>query len=298
MRICVIFNPTARGDKARRFRTHLDSIGHLCALKATMAAGHARVLAAEAIQEGYDTVVAAGGDGTLNEVVNGIGDVPNGFARTRVGVLPLGTINVFAREIGLPLRLMPAWRVILEGGEMVVDLPRAELEINGRSGVRYFLQLSGAGLDSRAISLVDWEAKKKLGPLAYIRAGFKALREPQPVIHAGDGRRTVTGEMVLVGNGRFYGGSIKMFPQASLRDGRLHVCVFPKVSLAVLCRAVFGFATGSLPRACHAIEFDSDSVTLAGSGRVLLELDGDNAGALPARLGIQPAALRVIVPAK
>src|SRR5215470_1936506 len=101
-RTCVIFNPTARGEKARRFRRHLDAIGAQSALKQTAAPGEARRLAAEAVEEGFEIVVAAGGDGTLNEVLNGLGDAPGGFERVRLGLLPLGTVNVFARELGLP----------------------------------------------------------------------------------------------------------------------------------------------------------------------------------------------------
>ena len=111
MRACVIFNPTARGEKAKRFRRHLDAFGSQCALKLTAAMGDARRLAAEAVVEGCGTVVAAGGDGTLNEVLNGIGDVPNGFDQARLAVLPLGTVNVFARELGIPTRLDRAWEV-------------------------------------------------------------------------------------------------------------------------------------------------------------------------------------------
>ena len=70
-----------------------------CALKATTAPGDARRLAAEAVADGFELIVAAGGDGTVNEVLNGLGDAPDGFARARLGVLPLGTVNVFAREI-------------------------------------------------------------------------------------------------------------------------------------------------------------------------------------------------------
>src|SRR5258708_30098773 len=97
VRICVIFNPTARGEKAKRFRRHLDTIAAECALKQTLAAGGARSLAAEAVNEGFQTIVAAGGDGTLNEVLNGIGDVEGGFARARLGALPLGTVTAFPR---------------------------------------------------------------------------------------------------------------------------------------------------------------------------------------------------------
>src|ERR1041385_7425971 len=101
MKTCVIFNPVARGDKARAFQTHLSAIASEAALKPTTGVGDARRLAADAVKEGFGTVVAAGGDGTLNEVLNGIADA-EGFERTRLGVLPLGTANVFAKELKLP----------------------------------------------------------------------------------------------------------------------------------------------------------------------------------------------------
>lgn len=113
MRACVIFNPTARGDKARHFRRHLEEFSDGIALKPTQAPGDGRRLATEAVRDGFDTLVAAGGDGTVNEVLNGIADAPSGFARARLAVLPLGTVNVFARELGLPLQLRPAWQAIM-----------------------------------------------------------------------------------------------------------------------------------------------------------------------------------------
>ena len=295
MRICVIFNPTARGDKARRFRRILDSIGHQCALKATVAAGHARTLAAEAVHDGFDTIVAAGGDGTLNEVVNGLGDVPGGFDQARLGVLPLGTINVLARELGLPRRLMAAWNVIRAGVEIRVDLPQVEFLSNGRPEHRYFAQLGGAGLDSKAISLVNWEAKRKFGPLAYLAAGLRALRGPQSIVEVTNGTKTFRGELALLGNGRYYGGSYHFFRDAHLQDGKLHVCVFPKVNGGVLCRGILGMLTGRFHAACRAQEMAADSVAMSSSDKVLLELDGDNAGELPAKFTILPRTLRVIV---
>ena len=182
MRICVIFNPAARGNKARHFRHHLDDIGGQSAFKATAAPGDARRLAAEAVGEGYDLVVAAGGDGTVNEVLNGIGDAPDGFARARLGVLPLGTVNVFARELEIPLKLDHAWEILQRGQETKIDLPRAEFSAEGKPARRYFVQLAGAGFDARAIELVDWQHKKTVGPLAYVIAGLKALRERKPEI--------------------------------------------------------------------------------------------------------------------
>src|SRR5690349_16754516 len=147
MRKCVIFNPTARGEKAKRFRRHLDAIASECALKMTAAPGDARKLASEAIAEGFEIVVAGGGDGTVNEVLNGIGDAPDGFERARLGVLPLGTVNVFARELGIPSQLEPAWQTIRAARETRIDLPRVEYVEHGRAARRSFAQPAGAGPD-------------------------------------------------------------------------------------------------------------------------------------------------------
>ena len=234
---CVIFNPAARGNKARRFRHQLDAIGSQCALKATTAPGDARRLAAEAVGEEFDLIVAAGGDGTVNEVLNGLGDAPDGFSRARFGVLPLGTVNVFARELGIPLRIERAWGVLQRGREARIDLPRAEFSANGARQRQYFAQLAGAGMDARAIELVDWGLKKKIGPLAYFIAGLKALREQKPkiIVHA-EGRE-VRGELVLIGNGRFYAGSFGVFPAADLRLLKL---------FGSKTEAVFAFSDGAV----------------------------------------------------
>src|SRR3954470_17857846 len=94
-RPCVIFNPTARGERAKRALGRLQSLEGGCVLKPTFAAGAARQLATEAVSDGFETVVAVGGDGTVHEVLNGIADHPDGLEQTRLAVLPVGTVNVF-----------------------------------------------------------------------------------------------------------------------------------------------------------------------------------------------------------
>src|SRR5512142_1143729 len=147
MKTCIIFNPVARGQKAGRFRHQLAGLASQSALKPTGAPGQGRALAAQAVEEGYEIIVAAGGDGTVNEVLNGIGDAPEGFARVRLALLPLGTVNVFARELGLPIHLERAWAVFERGRETAVDLARVEFMRKGEPATRYFAQLAGAGLD-------------------------------------------------------------------------------------------------------------------------------------------------------
>lgn len=296
MRICVIFNPAARGNKARHFRRQLDAIGSQCALKATAAPGDARRLAAEAVGEGFDLIVAAGGDGTVNETLNGLGDAADGFERARLGVLPLGTINVFARELGIPLRINRAWEILQRGHETRIDLPRVEYLEEGVRRQRYFVQLAGAGWDARAIELVDWSHKKKIGPLAYVIAGWKALRERRTQVTAHTGGQSVTGEFVLVGNGRFYGGPVKIFPRADLRNGRLEICVFPHFNWWTLIRCAPGLlARRQLPMSLVE-NFQAAKFDLAGEPRTAFELDGEWVGHLPATFSVEREKLRVVVP--
>lgn len=296
MRTCVIFNPAARGEKARRFRKSLDAIGAESTLKQTAAAGDARRLAAEAVRDGFEVVVAAGGDGTLNEVLNGIGDAPGGFERTCLGVLPLGTVNVFARELVLPTRLDLAWEIIRRGRETRIDLPSVEFTENGKVQRRYFAQLAGAGLDARAIELVKWQVKKAIGPLAYVLAGAHALMGRPTPIQATSSTQSLSGELILIGNGRLYGGQFKLFPQADLRDGLLEICVFPRVNWWVLVRCSPGLLlNGTLPRATTRL-FQTDTLTLTSSSATPLQIDGELIGHLPATFRVERGKLRVIAP--
>ena len=300
MRTCVIFNPAARGNKARHFRHYLDDIGGQSAFKATAAPGDARRLAAETVAEGFDLIVAAGGDGTVNEVLNGIGYAPDGFTRARLGVLPLGTVNVFARELKIPLKLERAWEVLERGRETKIDLPRAEFSADGKNTRRYFVQLAGAGFDARAIELVDWQHKKKVGPLAYLVAGLKALRERKPEITAREDARPTdqkyAGELVVVGNGKFYGGPFEIFPQADLRDGLLEVCILPRVNFPALLRcAPEVLAHRRLPEK-SVRRFRVAEIELSCDVSAAFELDGEWVGHLPVTLSVQRETVRVIVP--
>ncbi|MBM3831061.1 MAG: diacylglycerol kinase family lipid kinase [Verrucomicrobia bacterium] len=294
MRACVIFNPTAKGNKARHFRHGIGELDPGVTLKPTQAPGDAQRLASEAVRQGYDTIVAAGGDGTVNEVINGIADTPSGFVKARLAVLPLGTVNVFARELGLPLEFHEAWRAMLEGREKRIDVGFAEYATSERTQRRYFVQLAGAGLDARAISLVHWGLKKRIGPLAYVVAGAKAMRSPHPQITVEAEGQSATGELVLVGNGRFYGGSLPVFPDARLDDGLLDICVFPRVSWVLITRYALGYVTNG-PRAPRDMRtFQAARARLTASVSVPFQVEGDLCGMLPVTLGVLPNVLRVV----
>ncbi|HTL17773.1 MAG TPA: diacylglycerol kinase family protein [Patescibacteria group bacterium] len=296
MKNCVIFNPMARGEKATRFRRYLDDISSEMCVKLTRVAGDARRLACEAVLEGFETVVAAGGDGTVNEVLNGLGDAPDGFARSRLGVLPLGTVNVFARELQIPPTIGAAWECIRRARETQIDLPRAESTSNGSAQSRYFAQLAGAGLDARAVELVAWQLKKKIGPLAYVVAGIRALLGAPSQITVKTETHTAIVRLVLIGNGRLYGGSFNIFPAADLRDGLLDVCLFPRLNWLTLGRCAPGLLTrGRLPRSAAQV-LQAKTISLTAQSRTPAQIDGELFGTLPATFSIATPRLRVVVP--
>ncbi len=296
MRICVIFNPAARGNKARRFRRYLGEMSQQCAFKATTGPGDARRFAQAAVATGYDVIVAAGGDGTVNEVLNGIADFPDGFARARLGVLPLGTVNVFARELKIPLKLERAWKVLRRGNTTSIDLGRADFLDDGQPQARYFMQLGGAGLDARAIELVSWKLKKNAGPIAYVVAGLQALAEKQPQITVSADGRKIEGELALFGNGKFYGGPFDIFPGANLGDGRLDVCAFPKVNVPALLRLAPGFIARRKLSEHRVRRLHADKFEMTSDIPAAFELDGEWIGKLPATFSVAPQKLRVVVP--
>jgi len=294
MRTCVIFNPSAKGEKAKRLRRHLDEIGAAATLMQTRAVDHARELAAEAVRAGFEIVVAAGGDGTVNEVLNGIGDA-DGFERVRLAVLPIGTVNVFAKELKLPGSVKGAWEIIRVAKETRIDLPAVEFSADGKPQRRFFAQLAGAGLDARAIELLSWSLKKKIGPLAYIVAGLKAVCGHLPQVKVSAGAEQASGELVLIGNGSYYGGKFTIFPLADMRDGLLEVCVFPRANwFTLLTCGPRLYLQGRLPK--HAARtIRAEKFTLSSDEPAGFELDGELVGKLPATFSIRRNGLRVIV---
>jgi diacylglycerol kinase (ATP) len=295
MNTCVIFNPVARGDKARSMQSRLAEMGEIATMKPTLAPGDARRLGAEAVREGFTTIVAAGGDGTLNEVLNGLADA-DGFTRARLGVLPLGTVNVFAKELQLPQDFQGAWAAIQRANEMIIDAPWAEYTAEGRVVRRYFAQLAGAGLDSRAVELVNWELKKRLGFVSYLVAGFQALTENLPPIEVSNGSETARGELVLIGNGKFYGGRFAMFPQADLTDGVLEAVVYPRVNLESVARSGWGMLTDDFHTGGHTMQLRGAELELKCERPIPFQLDGENIAPLPVKFGVASRALRVIGP--
>ncbi|MBI3415296.1 MAG: diacylglycerol kinase family lipid kinase [Verrucomicrobia bacterium] len=296
MRTCIIFNPTARGERAQKLRSMLNELGGELALRPTTGPGVATLLASEAVREGFDTIIAAGGDGTVNEVLNGIASAPDGLNRARLAVLPLGTVNVFARELGISTAPARALEQIRHGREIQIDLPLAAFANGSQTKQRHFIQLAGAGLDARAIELASFALKKKFGPFAYVVAGLQALSQPPTRIAVSvDGQRS-EGELIIICNGRFYGGSFNFFPDADLQDGRLDVCVFPRTNFFTLLRCGLSLLLGRIATLGGGHYLRGESIDLSSASLAPFELEGENVGHAPVQISVRPKALRVIRP--
>jgi diacylglycerol kinase family enzyme len=156
--------------------------------------------------------------------------------------------------------------------------------------------MAGAGVDARAVELVDWEQKKRIGSLAYVVAACKALRGPKAQIIAANGGESVGGELVLIGNGRFYGGSYPLFPIADLRDGLLEVSVFPRVDWTAVVRCGWGLLTDQLYTTGGVKHFRAPSLRLESASAVPFHLEGENVGVLPVQFSVCEQKLRIIIP--
>jgi diacylglycerol kinase family enzyme len=173
----------------------------------------------------------------------------------------------------------------------------AEFGPTGARQTRAFVQMAGAGLDSRAIGLVNWKLKKKLGPLAYVWACVLAMRGPRPRVTVTVGGQTQTGELVAVGNGRFLGGRFPVFPHARLDDGQLDVALVPRMTWFAVARIFPALLRDDFARCRDVVHLRGDRLSLTSPDPLPIHLEGDNVGELPADISLRPKALRVVVPA-
>jgi diacylglycerol kinase (ATP) len=281
-KIVVILNPAARSERARALSDRIPGFAERTIVWETTKPGEARLLAELAAKEGYTMIVAAGGDGTVNDVVNGI-------ARSGVtlGLLPFGTMNVFATELGLPANnLRACWEIIEAGHVRRVDLARADSH--------YFVQLAGIGLDAQVVQATSWDMKKSLGPLSYLvsAATVAARKPPRLVVESESG--SVEGSFVLIGNGRYYGGPFVIFKQARIDDGLLDVLIFKNLGYLDIVRYLQGIIFGTHVRMPDVEYFQTRKVTVRSGEEVPVEIDGEVIGTVPMTFRLSSRKLNVI----
>ncbi|MGI8890741.1 MAG: diacylglycerol/lipid kinase family protein [Chthoniobacterales bacterium] len=282
---CIILNPAARGERARHAEEKLRSICGDAFICATLRAGDAEHQARGAVKDGFDRIVAAGGDGTINEVVNGIAG-----ADVSLGLMPMGTMNVFANELGLPANdLGRCWDVICGGRTRLVDFPTA----NGK----HFVQLAGVGLDAQVVKETSVNFKKNFGPLSYLisAAQIAGRRPPRLLIESADAV-TEEGSFVLVGNGRLYGGPFPFFKHAVIDDGLLDVLVFKQLGYIELIKYLQNVIFTSDITTREVEYFQTRRLRVSSAEEVPVELDGELMGSCPVEFRMPSRRLKVLAP--
>ncbi len=221
----------------------------------------------------------------MNEVVNGIA----GTGAT-LGLLPLGTMNVFATELGLPTGdLERCWRITQELPARLVDLPSA----NGR----HFVQLAGVGLDAQVVQETSAAFKRSFGPLSYVvSAAHIAARQPPRLKVESEHASTEEGSFVLVGNGRLYGGPFPFFKQAVIDDGLFDVLVFKRLNYLEMLRYLQDVIFSSQITSPEVEYFQTTALRVSSDDAVPVEIDGELIGNCPVEFTIQRHGLRVLAP--
>ena len=282
----VILNPTAGNlETVRDWQERVESIARGCPIRITSHAGEAEALARRAAEEGFGRIVAAGGDGTVNHVANGIAG-----SDSALGILPMGTVNVFAMELGLPSHnLELCWRIIEGAYVRLVDLPSAN--------EKHFVQLGGVGLDAQVVKETSLALKRSFGPLSYlISAAQIAARHPPRLFVESENAPVEEGSFVLIGNGRLYGGPFPFFKHAVLDDGLFDVVVFKRLGYLEIIKYLQDVVFSSDIRAPEVEYFQTQRLRILSDHDVPVELDGELAGNCPVEFRIQRKALRVLAP--
>ena len=216
----------------------------------------------------------------------------NGLAGTNatLGLLPIGTMNVFANELGLPVHnLELCWHIIQRDSTRTVDLPKANQ--------KFFVQLAGVGLDAQVVKETSSRLKRSFGPLSYLisAAQIAARQPPRLFIHSEDAR-IQEGSFVLVGNGRLYGGPFPFFKHAVIDDGLLDVIVFKSLGYLEIIKYLQDVVFSSEIRVPEIEYFQTRRLRVESQQSVPVELDGEVVGNCPVEFDVQERSLRVLVP--
>ena len=288
MRARLIFNPASGRRKTSkalvRLLEDLKHQGIRAQPSPTSAPGHATSLAREAVERGVDVVLAWGGDGTLNEVATGLLGSP-----VPLGLLPGGTVNVFAREVGIPLRARAACRALAQAESRTIPV--------GMVGDRPFLMMAGIGLDAEVVRRLEPGFKRRLGALAFWIRGLALLvTHPFPpfTVRINGGEHMATS--LIAGKIRHYGGKYVVTPEARLEKPSLDVILFQGRSAFAHLRLLFGILGHfhlKLPDVQH---MHTTHLEVDASDPIYCQVDGELAGKAPLTVRVLPQALKMLLP--
>jgi YegS/Rv2252/BmrU family lipid kinase len=293
----LILNPNAGGgrrtqqlNEARRI---FRNAGIETELQETTSPGEATGLARRAVEQTRHLVVVCGGDGTINEVVNGLA-----CSQVPLAVLPAGTANVLAKELSLPWKLPRAAERIIRARYRRIALGLAIPE-KSSGEPRYFLSLAGAGADGALVAAVRPEIKGRAGILAYWHEGFQQLtRYTFPRFRVTTGDRSIDATLVVVGRTKHYGGPFQITTEADLRRPEFELMFVTTRSAWRYLAYMPLIWTKRLRGARHVQFFKATSLQCVAidSSPVLIQVDGEPAGRLPAEFRIVPDALTLAMP--
>ncbi len=297
MKTRLFINPVSGSDMAPDYLPLINErlrqrVGEMDIVM-TIAAGDATRGATQAVIDGYDHIVVAGGDGTLNEVINGVGSVANGFANTTFGVIPLGTGNDFATVLGMPADIAAALDALDTGTPRLLDVG----VVNGH----HFINVSGGGFIAEVSDAVDTELKSLAGKLAYLIGGAQVLLTHETVrTRISTPTPGVPSELELhafaVCNSRQIGGGRLIAPDAVLDDGLLDVCLIeamPTLEFVALLRRV---SDGDHVDDERVRYFRASSLDLDFPRPLKINTDGQVLEARRCEYRVLPQTIRFLVP--
>lgn len=284
----VIYNPVAGPKIAHgidRIRESLTRRGVPFEILKTARRGDATLMAREAAHAGADTVIAVGGDGTVNEIANGLAG-----SATRLLVVPHGTGNVLAREIGLPDSAEGCLELLENGKTIEVPLARAE--------ERYFVMLASAGFDAEVVERMSHRGKNFLGIGAYMLAGLRHLLRSQPTLWLEfPDRERMEAQAVILCRGKTY-GIVPMAPDGNIEGRNLQVIALRKTGRLAILRFALQALRGKHLSSADVHVRKTESVFIRSRIPSAAQVDGDYLGPLPARFEMTDATLRIVVPAE
>jgi len=290
----LIYNPTSGREQIKRnipyILDRLERAGYEASCHATTGPGDATAAARTAVKRKFDLVIAAGGDGTINEVVNGIAELPN---RPQLGIIPMGTTNDFARAIGIAKDIKKACDVLTEGCSIPLDI--------GKVNEKYFIYISGGGKLTEISYEVPSRMKTMIGQLAYYLKGIEKLPSIRPtkVKIEYDGK-LFEGDIMLffIANTNSVAGFEKLAPEASLSDGMFDLLILKKTNLAEFIRLARLAIKGEHINDDKVIYAKASHVIVETDDKMQLNLDGEFGGMLPATFDNLRHHIELLVPKK
>jgi diacylglycerol kinase (ATP) len=261
-------------------------------IRLTRARGDAEKFAREAVRKNCDYLVTAGGDGTLNEVINGIA---RNSRNVRVGLIPLGTGNDFARSLGLPGDMQKNIDILRKGRNRKVDLVLVRSK-----RARYFVNVSAGGFSGVVDEKLTPEMKRAWGPLAYVRSAAAALpqlRAYRAHLLLDDSEELLLALYnIIIGNGRFVAGGLPIAPDADLSDGLLDVILIPKHPAPKMALVAAEILLGKHLSNDGVVFRRAKKITVRARPMMRFNVDGEPVGNAPATFEIVPRAVNFVTP--